>query len=194
MTLICGAIFVVLWTRDTGPKVGDDPPLRFSNFKPLAAGIARADRMEVFEGLPHQYTQRNLLELEKQSKETTYQHGFYFYRQPLVLSQNDARKLTSLLTDKSSFREKEWSNMKASCGGFHPDFAVKFQSQSELYYVQLCFGCHEMKIFGPKLNLYCKIHNDAYPKIVNLLNPYHKNMVTRFDQTEVPILFENRTP
>src|SRR5438552_3160376 len=91
----------------------------FQNHKLLAAEVAKADKVVLYEGLPHQGNERKLFDEETKTKKTVERHGFPFYSEPLPLEDGDAKELTKLFTDEKSF--KAFSGEK-KCGGFHPDY------------------------------------------------------------------------
>jgi hypothetical protein len=143
----------------------------FDNYKPLAAAVAEADKVVLYEGLPHQAFERNLLDEELKTKKTVQHDGFPFYAEALQLKEADAKELTRLFTDASSFQP--FTGHK-KCGGFHPDYCIEWHVGPEVYRCLVCFGCHEVKVFGPKAGLYCDIRNQAYDKFKEVLQPYRK--------------------
>lgn len=126
----------------------------FANHKPLAEAVARAERVVLYEGLPHQFFERDLLACELATKKTVRLHGFPFYAEVLPLKEADAKELTRLFTDVRSFQP--FSGYK-KCGGFHPDYAIEWHVGKEIYRCLVCFGCQEIKAFGPTKELYCDI-------------------------------------
>src|SRR5262245_19676184 len=75
------------------PGCGSSPNVRhsesretdtnFDNHRLLAAGIAKADKVSLYEGLPHQLYESELLRQELKSKETVIFNGFPFYAEAL---------------------------------------------------------------------------------------------------------------
>jgi hypothetical protein len=146
----------------------------FSNYAPLAAGVRKANKVILYEGLPHQFFEEGLLESELNTKKTVYYHGYPFYLEPLELKEPDIKELTDLFCDPKSFRAMPPNSGKA-CGGFHPDYAIEWHDGNDVYRVLICFGCYEIKVFGPRNSLYCDIASDAYKKFERILKPYRKN-------------------
>jgi hypothetical protein len=151
---------------------GKKTDANFDNLPPLTEAIARADRVILYEGLPHEGWEKKALDEELKAKKTFEDHGFPFYTEPLDLKPEDARKLTALFTDPASFRGY-WGAKK--CGGFHPDYLVEWQAESNTYRAHVCLGCSEVKVYGPRRKLYCDIEPNARPAFNSVLTPYRKN-------------------
>src|SRR5262245_61374513 len=66
----------------------------FQNHKPLAAEVAKSDRVVLYEGLPHPNNEKTLFDAELQAKKTIQHDGFAFYEEPLPLEDADAKELT----------------------------------------------------------------------------------------------------
>lgn len=141
----------------------------FGNYKLLSEKVGKADKVVLYEGLPHQRSERKLLAAELETKETVQHHGFPFYAEPVKLKEEDAEQLTKLFTDADSF--EPFGGYK-KCGGFHPDYCIEWHAGQEVYRCLVCFGCGEVKVFGPKTELYCVIVAEAGFKKV--LQPYRK--------------------
>ena len=92
------------------------------------------------------------------------------------LKEEDKKKLTTLFIDEKSV--KKFSGPKR-CGGFHPDFCVEWHVGKDVYRAHICFGCHEMMVYGPKSDLYCDIAEPAYKELDALLKTYRKNRPKR---------------
>jgi hypothetical protein len=100
--------------------------------------------IRVYEGLPHQSYEGELLEQERNTKAVRELHGFPFYRESLVVEKQDAVQLATILADSTVWTE--FSGEK-KCGGFHPDYAIEVARGGETYVALLCFGCGEGKIY-----------------------------------------------
>jgi hypothetical protein len=114
------------------------PPRIFVN------AILKAESIVVYEGLPHQLYERDLLEEELTTKDVHVLHGYPFYREPLEVTAKDAQALAAILSKPSTWRP--FSGEK-KCGGFHPDYAVEFKTGNNRCLALLCFGCSEGKLF-----------------------------------------------
>jgi hypothetical protein len=140
--------------------------------------VRQADRLTVYEGLPHPRYEEAVFELELRTKPTTKLSGFPFYREPLNLKTDDVAELRSLLgasgTYQSHIDGKE-------CGGFHPDYAVEWSSEGKIYRCLICFGCSEARFDGPEgrstfYDLRSEGHGrDQKMRLLELLRTYRKN-------------------
>jgi hypothetical protein len=144
----------------------------FDNYPLLVKGIAKADKVVLYEGLPHQSMEHELQQKELQEKKTVEHHGFPFYAEPLDLKPDDAKKLITLFTDPGSF--EQWRSTPA-CGGFHPDFLSEYHAGGDVYRLHVCLGCKEAKLFGPRVELYCAMTSEGYEAFRTLLKAYSKN-------------------
>jgi hypothetical protein len=52
---------------------------------------------------------------------------------------------------------------------------VEWHVGKKVYRCLVCFGCHEVKVFGPKKELYCDIVKKAYDTYKEVLQPYRKH-------------------
>jgi hypothetical protein len=138
----------------------------------LTVPMRRADQMIVYEGLPHQLFEANALERERREKPILELREFPFYRESLKLTDRDKRLLKHYLCSPWSY---EPLGPPASCGGFHPDFAVEFRTGTETYQVLLCFGCGEVYTFGSGIKSENNLSERAKQELQRLLLPYHKH-------------------
>jgi hypothetical protein len=145
---------------------------RSHKLKTFAQGVQQADKVVLYEGLPHQMFETKLLKEERQTKPVQELNGYPFYQEPLALSQEDAKQLSEMLSDSSSFR---FFMGEKKCGGFHPDYCVEWQRGAECYRAALCFGCHEVKVFGPGIESRNDLSPRAYEKLKRILKGYRKN-------------------
>jgi len=153
-------------------KFRPDTDTRFGNLKELVSAVQKADNVVLYEGLPHPGHTPGLLDKELKSKRTVQIHGFPFYEESLQLKEADAKRLSELYCDPQSF--KRFSGEK-KCGGFHPDFCIEWHMGTTEYHVLICLGCYEIKSFGPKVELYCDVTDDARKQFKAVLTTYYKN-------------------
>jgi hypothetical protein len=145
---------------------------RFDRRKPIFATIRNADRLILYEGLPHKgYEEPEFAEATR-AKQSTELHGYPFYAELLQLREDDEMRLKALLGDERSFQP--YRGPKA-CGGFHPDYGIEWQLGGDTYRALICFGCGEAKVYGPGGGLYCDITAGAFEQIKTVLRPYRKN-------------------
>ncbi len=125
----------------------------------------------LYEGLPHQFYEFELLRSEASRTPTLQMNGYPFYRETLSLTASDKSQLMSILVDGNT--STKYSGEK-KCGGFHPDFAVRLSVQELQVFFQICFGCGEMKVFGDKERIY-DLTDNGTARLKKLLTPYRKN-------------------
>jgi hypothetical protein len=132
----------------------------------------QAEALVLHEGLPHQMFESDLLQEELRTKAVERLDGYPFYREPLALAAEDAKRLSRILGDPATY--KPFSGEKL-CGGFHPDYAVEWHVGSDRYLVLICFGCHEAKRSGPGLKTRDDLAYAAYNELQALLKGCRKN-------------------
>jgi hypothetical protein len=151
---------------------GAEGVTQFDENKSLFAAIYNADQLVLYEGLPHQRNEAILFKQEEQRKDTATLHSFLFYRAPLEISAEDKVKLKGLLGEAESF--EPWRGEK-KCGGFHPDYLAEWRVGDTIYRFLICFGCHEVKVYGPDKSLRCDIRGEACKQLEELLKKHRKN-------------------
>ena len=162
-------IAITLLALAAEPKETDS---NFANLPPLVAAIAKAESVTLYEGLPHQVHEADLLKSELAAQKTVSRHGFPFYAATLPLKEKDAKALLALAADDKAYQP--WAGAKM-CGGFHPDYLVEFRVGKDVYRMQVCFGCQEVKLFGPKRELYADMSDKGLHGLEALLKGYRKS-------------------
>lgn len=152
-----------------GPK---EPSTDLANHAPLAAAIQKAGTVTVYEGLPHQANEKAALDAELKAKKTVPRHGFPFYAEPLVVSADERKALTALTADPKSVQK--FGGPK-KCGGFHPDYLVEWGTGDDAVRLLVCFGCHEVRMYGPKNDLYADMSDAGLHGLEKILKPLRKN-------------------
>lgn len=133
-------------SEDFRRKVDDVKASSFRFLPEVSQFIQKAEEIWVFEGLPHQTWEPELLEREKATKKTIAIGAFPFYAEPVKPSPNKSTTLRTLLTGTNGLMPMMRTPM---CGGFHPDFAIRFRSGDKVCDVLICNGCGEATIeFG----------------------------------------------
>jgi len=136
-----------------GMELSDDPDDRLAlklaaeSHQRLLGILERcraASRVEIFEGLPHPRWERESLVKESQRADTFENHDFRFYSPAMPLPLSQRRQLLSRVLKDSNYRQ--WQGYKL-CGGFHPDFLVRFHCVTGIIDLHLCFGCAEAEFF-----------------------------------------------
>jgi hypothetical protein len=99
------------------------------------------------------------LKKELATKKTVRIHDFPFYERPLALAADEVEPLRRLSAAGSSYQT--YGGPKA-CGGYHPDYCLAWKDGNVTYHLLICFGCHEMKLYGPKSELIVDIGEEAF--------------------------------
>ena len=135
-TYLCSCIVLLViagiayWLL-VGPSVG--------NF----ISSVKSSPLKLYEGLPHQGYERELLLKEKELKATRDIGRYPFYEQPFAAEEADLARIREILSQRGTF--KMWSGEK-KCGGFHPDYAVVVVDGNSEKAALICFGCNELKL------------------------------------------------
>ena len=117
-----------------------------NNPRVFTEAVRRADKVVLYEGLPHQFFEKRLLEEERRTKAVVELDGYPFYQEPLPLAAQDAEYLSELLSDPAAYQP--WKGEKL-CGGFHPDYAVEWHVGTSRYRALVCLGCGEFQLSRP---------------------------------------------
>jgi hypothetical protein len=113
------------------------------------------------------------LAAERKSKKTITLHGYSFYQETLVLKEQDRKELIARLGDARSFKS---FGGKKFCDGFHPDYLLEWSVKRDVYRCLVCFGCCEVKLYGPKSGLRADFaEGEAFPAVKRTLSGYVKN-------------------
>ena len=143
-----------------------------SGGRPETATIRRAERVSLYEGLPHQFYETELFKKEKLEKPTVEFGGDLFYRDPVDLKYADKAELRDLIGNPDSFQKFV---AEKKCGGFHPDYAVEWRNDADKWICLICFGCGEAKILHDKVETRFDLEMKARKQLKALLGPYRKN-------------------
>jgi len=112
--------------------------------------IKKTDRIFVYEGLPHQMFEAELLEKEKKRKDTTSIANYSFYAPKTQVENKALVKMKTIISDSKNYIQ---FTGEKRCGGFHPDYAVEWPNGEKTYAVLFCFGCDEVLVVDGK-NIY----------------------------------------
>lgn len=144
----------------------------FNRLPQFLGAIGAATKTTVYEGLPHQYYEPSQLAQEKQSKKTLEICGFPFYSEAITPTAEHSAQLNSILGDSKNF--SAWRGEK-KCGGFHPDYAVEWDSPKGKVRALICFGCREVILSLPSVSVRCDIDNGVSHSLSGILGNYRKN-------------------
>jgi hypothetical protein len=140
-----------------------------SAFRPISHRIARASSLTLYEGLPNPVWETDLYQRELETKKCVKLHDYPFFERTLDVSQSDREELRRLcVTPETYFTfigEK-------SCGGFHPDYCLRWIDGETAYELLICFTCEEMKFYGPMQYLQADLRGDPYKRFKAVLGKY----------------------
>ena len=134
--------------------------------------LAKAKEMTVFEGLPHPHWEPDELQTERRSKKCVNLHGYLFYDDARVAAGEDFVSLQQALSLRGGIIE--WGGHKL-CGGYHPDYLIRWKADDGTYDALVCFGCHEIKLFGPRDQLYADLLKPTYAQLEQSLSQFRKH-------------------
>ena len=146
-------------------------------FPEYQKAISESNGFAVFEGLPHERSEPGLYKAELRSRDHFESHGFYFYSDQLDITQSDSRKIVRTLNIEGA--ASEWMGPKL-CGGYHPDYLLMWEdSGGELQFeIHICFGCHEMRLYGGRKALYVDYPEKTYIALKGGLGEYATSQAT----------------
>ncbi|MDX1948369.1 MAG: hypothetical protein SFU86_23470 [Pirellulaceae bacterium] len=137
--------------------------------------IREANRITLYEGLPHPVYEQALYQGEKKSQSIQILSGYDFYQSSRKVTQLEAEGLFKTLAAAETYAA--WRGPKA-CGGFHPDFGVEVQSGSEKYLLLLCFGCREVEVRSKRSRTVFDLTNFGHGKLRESLQNYRDQRPT----------------
>ncbi|MGE9270595.1 MAG: hypothetical protein ACQKBU_07310 [Verrucomicrobiales bacterium] len=114
---------------------------------------------KVYRGLAHPSAEAKLYASQVEKGGWIEIEEFKFFEEPLDVSRESIDKVLALYAEPES--HQAWGP-KTKCAGFHPDYAIVWSSGGSRRVLQLCYGCHEWKFFGPGGMLLTDISEKAY--------------------------------
>ncbi len=164
-------VLVALGSCAKAPPEPRDVNTNYDNYSALVAGIGRATKVVLYEGLPHQWSEEPAFQQEIRKPHVVL-HEYPFYTELLELKPEDAYELVQTVTNVANFTP--WAGYK-KCGGYHPDYALEWHTTDGVYRCLVCLGCYEVKVFGPQSELYCDMTPETKQRLKALFKPYRKN-------------------
>lgn len=125
--------------------------------------IEESETTTVFEGLPHQNQESELLKSARDKIEETMIGEFPFYPHPQGLRKEDEPALREILRLPGCFRPYIYLR---PCGGFHPDYAIRFTKGDEHCDLLLCFGCDDARILHEGKVIHCHIFKKRWQDLL----------------------------
>ena len=157
--------------QDERPRKTDT---KFDNLPILISGIREHGELLLYEGLPHDFWEAELLQSELRRKKTLRLYGYPFYEELLSLEKEDAEKLTTLFSDEKNFSRYRGAK---ECGGYHPDYCAEWKTAEGPISALICLGCDEVKMYGPQCELHCDFPEAG--ALSQLFTVYRKNRPPR---------------
>ncbi len=174
--LLLAAILFAGCSQATQIQGEPEPPQKtdtdFARLPQLLAGIPKSGDILLHEGLPSEFWEPELREQELTQKKTITFHGYPFYEEQRTLQGTDSEPFTALFSSKASFKRYD---EKKRCGGYSPDYAIEWKAGEAATQALICLECGEVKMFGPKYELYCDLSIEARQRLTQLLRSYQKN-------------------
>jgi hypothetical protein len=137
------------------------------------ATIAHANRITVYEGLPHQHAEKELYARELKSKSTLELHGYPFYRETLGVSKADAESIGRVLGDVKTYCFGTPGSAKGC--HYHPDYAVEWIVGGSVCQSLICLGCAEVIVYGPQGRQGLDFEKEPHKVLQALFAGYRKN-------------------
>jgi len=124
--------------------------------------------VRIWKGTPRS-SNTSRLDLEVVNK-----HGDEFYDYPV--KGKEPKKYVEQLNIPQTF--STWRGGK-KCGGFHSDFGLEISTKKRNLFVQVCFGCHEVKVFDDKNEVRYDISRNDFMAFIQSLDDKFKNIKVR---------------
>ncbi len=133
---------------------------------------ATSDNVKIYKGLAHPVAEKSRYESQVKKGGWVEFEGFKFHAQPAELPAGTADKVLTLYKRSASH---EAQAIKTTCAGFHPDYALVWSKGGKQRVLQICYGCHEWKYFGPGGKVHTDIEDKTYFHDLLPLLPREKN-------------------
>ena len=137
--------FLMIFVTSCSGGESDHPKPSATN--KLRNTIKNTDSVFVYEGLPHQMFESELLKTEQKRKDTTTIAGYPFYTPKAQVQGKAEVAIKTIIAGSSNFIRFRGEKL---CGGFHPDYAVEWSDGDKMYSILFCYGCGEVLIVDGK--------------------------------------------
>ena len=150
------------------------PPIEtnFDRLPTVLAGIPKTEASLLYEGLPSEFWEPELLVQELARTKTIKLHGYPLYEELLALQGTDGEQFTALFSARTSFAN--YTDEKKG-GGFHADYCLEWKTSEGTTHVVISLELGEVKMYGTKSELHCDLSQNAAQKLRQLLSRYRKN-------------------
>lgn len=153
----------VLWLSSCATCWRGGEPLRtneIASLQAISADLQNAKNIKVYHGLAHPTRDPELYAQQLKTVPYVVWEGFAFHRSPEKVSDQLVKNVVDLYRRADS--HQVLSSPKTTCAGFHPDYALVWSNAQGRRVLQICYGCHEWKYFGPGGMLHTDINEPAY--------------------------------
>ncbi len=169
------AILLAGCSQPVNPIPQSGPPREvstdFSRLRTVLEGLRKPGEIAIYAGLPSEFWEPQLREEEASRNRTVRLQGYLFYDDRLELKGEVVERLTSLLTAERSFQRRRAAK---KCGGYDPDYCIEWKSNGSTTYILICLECGEVKLLGPRAELYCDLSPETGQNLDQWLKPYQK--------------------
>ena len=134
----------------------------FSNLHKVVPSKS-ASIVEALSGLPHNFSDSEDFVQELWHSDNRSIHGYRFYSDPIALTDELKQVIHDLFTTQGTFTPYGGPKL---CGGYHADFAVRFDDAGQQYWFLVCLGCHEVLCYAKGEELVIELESTAYKALV----------------------------
>ena len=118
-----------------------------------------ANNVKIYRGLAHPISEKARYDSQVKKGGWVEFEGFKFHAEPASFPAGTAEKVLTIYKRSASH---EALAEKTTCAGFHPDYALVWTKGGKQRVLQICYGCHEWKYFGPGGKVYTDIEDKTY--------------------------------
>lgn len=123
--------------------------------------LRSAHDVKIYRGLVHPQSRKSLYDRQVKKGGWVEFEDFKFHATPAEFKAGTAEKVLEIYKKSSSH---EALATKTTCAGYHPDYALVWSKGGKQRVLQICYGCHEWKYFGPGGMVYTDIEDDTFFK------------------------------
>jgi hypothetical protein len=133
--------------------------------------LQSARDVRIYRGLAHPLTQRTRYQRQVAKGGWVEFQGFKFHVTPAEFPADTASRVLAIYGKSDNHQALA---TKTKCPGFHPDYALVWSKGGRTRVLQICYGCHEWKYFGPGGMVHTDINEPAYFRELLKLLPREK--------------------
>ena len=119
----------------------------------------KANMTAFFFGLPHPGSEEEDFKHELWNSQNQSICGYRFYSEQSEPTAEIPSEIFRIFTTVGDFQPY---GGKKLCGGYHADFAVKFEKDSREYWFLVCMGCSEVVAYSKGKKLFFELSDEAY--------------------------------